>query len=79
MGFVRVARGNALIKFDYFKGDMYIGMTSPEFSESTDWVEQNVTSELSTYPEATHITATLVGGSGEYEAFFDDISIVEKK
>lgn len=78
-GFVRVGKGNALIKFDYFKNDTYLGMTSPEFSESTDWVEQNVTTELSSYPEATHITATLVGGGGEYEAWFDDISIVEKK
>lgn len=78
-GFIRVAKGNGLIKFDYFKGDMFLGMTAPDYSESTDWTEQNVTSDLSAYPEATHLTATLVGGSGEYEAFFDDISIVEKK
>ncbi|MFT3881347.1 MAG: carbohydrate binding domain-containing protein [Gemmatales bacterium] len=78
-GYVRVGKGNALIKFDYFKGDMYIGMTSPEFTESTDWAEVSTTSELSTYPEATHIAATLVGGGGEYEAWFDDVSIVEKK
>jgi len=78
-GYVRVAKGNGLIKFDYFKGDMYLGMTAAENSESTDWVEQTVTSELSGYPEATHLSATLVGGGGEYEACFDDISIVEKK
>lgn len=78
-GFVRVAKGNALVKFDYFKGDMFLGMTSPEFTESTDWVEQTVTSDLSSYPDATHFSATLVGGGGEYEAWFDDISIVEKK
>lgn len=78
-GYVRVVKGNALVKFDYFKGDMFLGMTSPEFSESTDWVEQTATSELSNYPEATHISATLVGGGGEYEAYFDDVSIVEKK
>jgi len=65
--------------FDYFKDDMFIGMTAPEFTESTDWVEVSTTSELSSHPEATHITATLVGGSGEYEAWFDDVSIVEKK
>ena len=74
-----MAKGNGLIKIDYFKGDMYLDMTAPDFSESTDWVEQTVTTDLAAHPEATHISATLVGGSGEYEAFFDDISIVEKK
>lgn len=78
-GFVRVAKGKGYIKFDYFKGDMYIGMTMGEQSESTDWVEQTILSELSANPDATHLTATLVGGDGEYEAWFDDISIVEKK
>ncbi len=78
-GFVRVGKGNALIKFDYFKDDMFLGMTAPEYTESTDWIEVSTTSELSSHPEATHITATLVGGSGEYEAWFDDVSIVEKK
>ncbi len=78
-GFVRVAKGNATIKFDYFKGNEYIGMTAAESTESTDWTELTVTSEISTYPEATHITATLVGAGGEYEAFFDDIVLKEKK
>jgi hypothetical protein len=77
-GFVRVSKGNGSIKFDYFKGDEYIGMTAAEYSESTDWVEQKLTSELSNYPEATHLTATLVGSGGEFEAFFDDIVITEK-
>jgi hypothetical protein len=78
-GFVRVVKGHAMVKFDYFKDDMYIGMTAPENVESSDWTEVNATSELYDFPEATHITATLVGGGGEYEAFFDDISIIEKK
>lgn len=78
-GFVRVVKGQAMVKFDYFKDDMFIGMTAPENVESTDWTEVSTTSELSNHPEATHITATLVGSGGEYEAFFDDISIVEKK
>lgn len=78
-GFVRVVKGNAMVKFDYFKDDMFIGMTAPENVDSSDWTEVTATSELSSHPEATHITATLVGSGGEYEAYFDDVSIVEKK
>ncbi|HMO36631.1 MAG TPA: carbohydrate binding domain-containing protein [Gemmatales bacterium] len=78
-GYVRVSSGHATIKFDYFKGDEYIGMTPAENSESTDWTELSVTSDLSSYPEATHITATLVAGGGEFEAYFDDIVLTEKK
>jgi hypothetical protein len=78
-GFVRVAKGNATIKFDYFKGNEYIGMTAADNTESTDWTELSVTSDISSFPEATHITCTLVGGGGEYEAYFDDIVLKEKK
>lgn len=78
-GFVRVAKGTATLKFDYFNGDKYIGMSAPENTESADWVELSVTSELNNHPEATHLTATLVGAGGEYEAYFDDIVLVEKK
>ncbi|MFO0811693.1 MAG: carbohydrate binding domain-containing protein [Gemmatales bacterium] len=78
-GFARVAKGTGTIKFDYFKGTEYIGMTAAENTESTDWTELKVTSELSSYPDATHITCTLVGSGGEYEAYFDDIVLVEKK
>jgi hypothetical protein len=78
-GFVRVAKGHATIKFDYFKGTEYIGMTAADNSDSTDWTELTVTSDISSYPEATHITCTLVGGGGEYEAYFDDIIMKEKK
>jgi len=77
-GFLRTAKGQAYIKIDYFKGDKYIGMTMTEASDARDWTEQTVTSELSNYPEATHITATLVGAGGEFEAWFDDLSVVEK-
>ena len=78
-GYVRVAKGAATIKFDYFKGDQWIGMTAADNTESTDWTELSTTSELSNHPEATHLTATLVGASGEYEACFDDIVIKLKK
>lgn len=78
-GFIRVAKGNTTIKFDYFQGNDYIGMTSGEFTESTDWTEVAVTSDISANPEATHITATLVGGGGKFEAFFDDVVVTEKK
>lgn len=78
-GFVRVAKGNATIKFDYFKGNEYIGMTAAENTESTDWTELSVTSDISANPDATHITVTLVGGGGEFEASFDDIALKEKK
>src|SRR5262249_2365601 len=76
-GFLRTAKGQAYIKLDYFKGDKYIGMPMTEASDARDWTEQTVASELSNYPEATHITATLVG-AGEFEAWFDDLSVVEK-
>lgn len=78
-GYVRVAKGTGTIKFDYFKGNEFIGMTAGENTESTAWTEITVTSELSNFPEATHITCTMVGSGGEYEVYCDDIVLVEKK
>lgn len=76
-GYVRVAKGQGMIKFDYFKGNEYIGMTAADAADGNDWVHQTVESELSSHPEATHMTATLVG-LGEYEVYFDDLVMVEK-
>jgi hypothetical protein len=77
-GFLRVNKGQAYLKIDYFQGEKYLGMTMTEAADSKDWTEQTIISELSGYPDATHLTATLVGSSGEFDASFDDLSVMEK-
>jgi hypothetical protein len=78
-GNVRTQKGTGYVKFDYFKDDEYLGMTMNEQHGVDRWMEMSLTSELENYPGATHISATLVGGEGEFEVDFDDVSIVLKK
>jgi hypothetical protein len=77
-GFARSKKGAGYIKFDYFKDGEFIGMTAPDSRAESKWKEIKVESEISSYPTATHLTATLVGADGEFEIDFDDIQIVKK-
>lgn len=76
--YVRAAQGHGYVKFDYFIGTKYLGMTSDEYVTKNEWTELTFTSETENYPKATHLIATLVGGDGAFEVWFDDVSITEK-
>lgn len=77
--FVRVAKGEGYVKFDYYRGDTFLGTTSDEYVKKNAWTELRFTSETQNYPTATHLSATLVGGGeGEFEVSLDEVSIVQK-
>jgi hypothetical protein len=76
--YVRAGKGHGYVKFDYFKDDQFLGMTSDDYVTSAEWTLLRFTSELENYPSATHLIATLVGGDGEFEVWFDDVSITKK-
>ena len=81
-GFARAAKGGASLKIDYFKGDEVIGqtlgwyITAPEH----DWQELGATSETASFPQATHIAATIVvagaEGGGDAQVDFDELTFV---
>jgi hypothetical protein len=77
-GWVRVNKGTGYIKIDYFNKDEYLDMTMNDVSELAQWTRQVVESEGDKLARATHITATLVG-AGEFEVYFDDISVEAKE
>jgi hypothetical protein len=77
-GYVRAMKGHGYVKFDYFRGKTYLGMTSDDFVTRNEWTLLTFTSETENYPSATHLTATLIAGDGEFDVCFDDISITEK-
>ena len=77
-GYVRAAKGHGYVKFDYFQNDRYLGMTSDDYVTRPEWTLLQFASETENYPRATHLIATLVGGDGEFEVWFDEVSITEK-
>lgn len=77
-GFIRSKKGTGYIKFDYFQDGEFLGMTAPDPCGDSKWTEIKLDSEISSYPNATHISATLVGCDWEFELEFDDIQILKK-
>jgi len=77
-GWVRTAKGQGYVKFDYYKDNEFLGMTMDQMVDSNDWTEMTITSETESHPTATHFVISLVG-QGDFDVFFDDISVVEKK
>lgn len=71
-GYVRVKKGTAQIKLDYFKGDDYLGQTISNDANADEWQLRRVTAETEKFPGATHVAATAVG-FGETEALFDEL------
>jgi hypothetical protein len=77
-GWVRAVKGQGYVKFDYMKDNEFLGMTMNQMVDSNDWTEMTITSETDTHSTATHLIVSLVG-QGDFEVYFDDISVVEKK
>jgi len=70
-GWLRVIRGQGIIKFDYFQGDQHLGQTMSELlGPGADWKGLTVRTESSAYPAATHVIVT-IAGLGELECDFD--------
>lgn len=70
-GWLRIARGQGAIKFDYFQGDQHIGQTLPELlGPGADWKGLTVRTENNLYPAATHVIVT-IAGLGDMECDFD--------
>lgn len=76
-GHVRVKKGTAQLKLDYFKGDDYLGQTFSNDATADEWQLRRVTAEPDKYPGATHIAATAVG-LGETDALFDGLVLSTK-
>src|SRR5262249_44259728 len=77
-GFARAKRGTARIKFDYYQGEMHVGMTESDDVTGDKWQQLKVVAETEKFPEATHILACAVV-VGEFEAWFDDIVMTAKE
>jgi hypothetical protein len=77
-GFARAKGGTARIKIDYYKGDMYLGMTESDDVTTDKWQDLKVVAKLDEFPEATHILACAVV-VGEFEASFDDFVMTAKE
>jgi hypothetical protein len=74
-GWVRVHAGRGLIKFDYFNGERHVGQTWSRVVEAGGgWTELTVQSQAASFPDATHLVAT-VAGLGMHECDFDEISM----
>ncbi len=73
-GFVRSTTGSGRLAIAYFKDGEYIGVTRGAGSAEESWQAQTVTTEFEAFPDATHIAAVVMG-TGEFEAWFDDLRI----
>lgn len=71
-GFARARGGTAQIKFDYYKGSEWIGLTVSGDVTEDKWQKLVVSSEAERFPEATHIAAGVVG-LGDADARFDEL------
>lgn len=76
-GWARARNGTAQIKFDYFEGDKYLGMTGSDDVNSSEWQQRTVFAQPSEFPNATHISATAVG-LGEMDCYFDGLVLMAK-
>jgi hypothetical protein len=77
-GWARARAGTAQIKFDYFKGEEWIGQSVSDDHTENAWKRLAVVSELGMFPEATHLTAAVVTAGGAYDADFDALTLVAK-
>ena len=76
-GYVRVPRGQALIKFDYFKDDQHLGHTLQPgqiVQAGNEWTRISVRSETELHPTATHLLVT-VAILGNAEGHFDALNV----
>jgi hypothetical protein len=77
-GFARAKSGTARIKFDYYQGDKFLGMTESDEVKDDKWQQLKVVAEPANFPEATHILACAVV-FGEFEASFEDFVMTAKE
>jgi hypothetical protein len=76
-GFARAKSGTAQIKFDYFTGNEYLGHTVSDDVTVDQWTAVKVNSELAAYPQATHLSAAVVG-LGEVDARYDGLVLTAR-
>ena len=76
-GWVRVKSGEAQIKINGLKGDQWLDHVLSDNVSGHDWQQLTVTLEPSSLPEATYISACVVG-LGDVEADFDDLVLTAK-
>ncbi len=77
-GWVRVKSGTATIKFDYFKGEEYLGSVNGSPVFPGEWQQRSVTFDPAKFPQATQFNVA-ANGAGEFiEAYFDGLAVTVK-
>jgi hypothetical protein len=78
-GFVRAVAGDALLQIGYSDAeDHHLGNSESLHVSGGDWEEVSVTTDFAAFPAATHFRVSVAAATGQVEAYFDDLRLVEQ-